>query len=193
VKNDRPGTGGVYQDIISIFNLAFSDDPLLAKPLWVNGIEYPNARFYFNLIGTGDTYSDPSLPPSLNLNQYSSLYNILDEVTTDTKVGVLFSSTSLSTLEVRPGDYNVSGFVEDDDYDIWSKTFGETTGFVADGNDDGVVDAADYVVWRKYDSSSPIGSAPVPEPHTLLLAVVGLLSFCVTTGKASTRELKARK
>ena len=36
-----------------------------------------------------------------------------------------------------------------EDYDLWKSTFGSTSGDMrADGNEDGVVDAADYTFWR---------------------------------------------
>lgn len=48
-----------------------------------------------------------------------------------------------------PGDYDGSGVVDTADYELWRSTF-LTTGLQlpADGNGNGVVDAADYTVWR---------------------------------------------
>jgi hypothetical protein len=49
----------------------------------------------------------------------------------------------------RPGDYDHDGMVEmTDDYNLWRRNFGSTLP-ATDGNGDGHVDAADYVVWRK--------------------------------------------
>ncbi len=65
------------------------------------------------------------------------------------------------------------------DYDEWRSEFG-TTNFMSDGNDDGLVDAADYVVWRKHlppPASGAALDAAVPEPGALLLAVLGSLMF----------------
>ncbi|MCA9240461.1 MAG: hypothetical protein KDA37_09690, partial [Planctomycetales bacterium] len=48
-----------------------------------------------------------------------------------------------------PGDYDVDGDVDQDDYTRWVLTYGESVAFAglgADGNGDGVVDAADYTV-----------------------------------------------
>ena len=54
-----------------------------------------------------------------------------------------------------PGDYDGSGGVGPEDYDLWKSTYGSTSGDMrADGNEDGVVDAADYTFWRDRVSSS---------------------------------------
>jgi hypothetical protein len=50
------------------------------------------------------------------------------------------------------GDYDLSGVVDNSDYNEWRANFGNTTLSTeapVDGNSDGIVDAADYVVWRK--------------------------------------------
>jgi hypothetical protein len=74
--------------------------------------------------------------------------------------------------------------------------FGDDLPLVGDYNNDGKVDAADYVVWRKsngsqqgYDdwrtnfgrtagSGSALGAGAVPEPASLALLLVGLAAVC---------------
>jgi hypothetical protein len=50
------------------------------------------------------------------------------------------------------GDYNDNEIVEHDgnfgDYQVWKMSFGSTVDLRADGNDDGVIDGADYSVYR---------------------------------------------
>jgi cytochrome c peroxidase len=46
------------------------------------------------------------------------------------------------------GDYNGDGVVDSADYIVWRKSFGDTTSLVADGNNDHVVNDLDYDVWR---------------------------------------------
>jgi cytochrome c peroxidase len=46
------------------------------------------------------------------------------------------------------GDYNGNGVVDAADYEVWKTSFGATLSLAADGNGDFVVNAADYVVWR---------------------------------------------
>ena len=48
-----------------------------------------------------------------------------------------------------PGDYNQDGAVDAADYVLWRDTLGQqAAGLAADGNNNGSVDAADYDVWR---------------------------------------------
>jgi hypothetical protein len=63
-----------------------------------------------------------------------------------TRFEVLESRCMLSAA----GDYNGSGHVNMDDYDVWKSTFGTSVAFGsgADGNHDGYIDAADFTVWR---------------------------------------------
>jgi hypothetical protein len=77
-----------------------------------------------------------------------------------------------------PGDYDFDGNVDNDDYVVWSMTFGtvDTASIEilpADGNGNGTVDAADYVVWRNNFGASLAagGASAVPEPATA--AIIG--------------------
>lgn len=60
------------------------------------------------------------------------------------------SGGSPGTSGDLPGDYDHNGVVEQADYLVWRTNYGATvTPFTgADGNGDGRVDAADYTVWR---------------------------------------------
>jgi len=88
----------------------------------------------------------------------------------------------LGTIHVDPsnppGDYDLDGSVTTADYDWWRATFGtfvNMPGEGADGNRNGIVDAADYVIWRRTVSAVNRGTATlvskyVPEPANLALA-----------------------
>jgi hypothetical protein len=54
----------------------------------------------------------------------------------------------LGNLPTLDGDYNQDHVVDAADYVVWRKTVGSTDDFRADGNSDGVIDAGDYDVWR---------------------------------------------
>jgi hypothetical protein len=74
------------------------------------------------------------------------------------------------------GDYNGNGIVDAADYVVWRKTAG-TSNMVADGNGDHVVNERDYAVWwnRLGETNSGGGSSPVPEPATAFTALFAAL------------------
>ncbi len=96
----------------------------------------------------------------------------------------------INAVEFTPGDYDADGEIGAGDFDYWSSSFGEqvTPGDGADGNGDGVVNAADYVFLRKRiesqgasggaagDSAATPQPAIVPEPTAATLALI-LLAF----------------
>jgi cyclophilin family peptidyl-prolyl cis-trans isomerase len=59
-------------------------------------------------------------------------------------------TTTAFTLKVVGGDYNRNGVVDAADYILWRKTRNTsvTAGTGADGNSDGLVNDSDYAVWR---------------------------------------------
>jgi hypothetical protein len=71
---------------------------------------------------------------------------------TDASGSVLFDSAkataAIPAYSTPAGDYNHDGFKTARDYVIWRKTLGSTTVLDADGNGNGVVDQADYDIWR---------------------------------------------
>jgi hypothetical protein len=93
------------------------------------------------------------------------------------------------------GDYDTSLLVDQQDYAFWRILFGSTTNPMADGNHNGVVDAADYTIWRDHlgahyfgaglgaaSGGGALASAAVPEPEgaaLALLACSGVFSWRV--------------
>jgi prepilin-type N-terminal cleavage/methylation domain-containing protein len=83
------------------------------------------------------------------------------------------------------GDYDRNGFVEVEDFELWQATMGEVVanGTSADGNGDGHIDVADYVLWRKIFDGNGGGSAAaatptlgaVPEPAAAILIIGTML------------------
>lgn len=47
-----------------------------------------------------------------------------------------------------PGDYNGDGIVDAADYTVWRDTLDSTTNLAADGDGNGIVDQNDYDVWQ---------------------------------------------
>jgi hypothetical protein len=59
----------------------------------------------------------------------------------------LVKGTTAYSLTIPTGDYNGDGVVNAADYTVWRDTLGSTTDLRADGNGDGIIDAADYSAW----------------------------------------------
>lgn len=71
------------------------------------------------------------------------------------------------------GDYNFDGLVNAADYTVWRNALGSTTAAEADGNGDGVVDVADYTVWRDSEGGAT-AAASIPEPAAFALGLAAL-------------------
>jgi hypothetical protein len=57
------------------------------------------------------------------------------------------------------GDYNFNGVVDAADYVVWRKTLGQVGGpLAADGNNNGQIDPGDLTVWRTHFGNSGTGS-----------------------------------
>ncbi|WP_145281926.1 hypothetical protein [Pirellulimonas nuda] len=95
------------------------------------------------------------------------------------------SSTLIANVAFRlnPADYNRDLVVDTNDYNLFRATFGQTIDLRADGNGDGMVNAADFTVWRDRYTPLPVILAPgfgaaVPEPSGYALAACGLALWC---------------
>lgn len=58
------------------------------------------------------------------------------------------SDVVLKFVDFPPGDYNRNGVVDAADYIVWRGTLGSTTNLVADGNRDNMITQDDYDVWK---------------------------------------------
>ncbi len=65
----------------------------------------------------------------------------------------------LYSLVIAPGDYNGDGVVDAADFVLWRDRKDSTTDLRADGNGNGIIDAADYDVWYSRFGTSYAGSA----------------------------------
>ena len=62
-----------------------------------------------------------------------------------------FVSVALPTILWLSGDYNHNGVVDAADYTVWRDSLGQMgAGLVADGDANGKVEIADYIVWRDH-------------------------------------------
>jgi peptidyl-prolyl cis-trans isomerase A (cyclophilin A) len=85
----------------------------------------------------------------------------------DTLQNRLVHITSVDVLNLPAGDYDFNGIVDAADYTVWRQTYDLTTAAEADGNGNGIVDLADFVVWRNSMAGSAAGAvtSPVAAPE----------------------------
>jgi hypothetical protein len=79
---------------------------------------------------------------------------------------------AISPLPLPPplaGDYNGDGIVSAADYLVWRRTNGSTLELSADGDGNGIVDHGDYEIWRSnFGAALPgLGQTAVPEPGSI--------------------------
>ena len=84
----------------------------------------------------------------------------------------------IELLVALSGDYNHDGVVDAADYTVWRDANGQAgVGIPADGTGDGRVDAADHAVWlANFGRRVPIASVSVPEPTAAALVLVAAWS-----------------
>ncbi|MCA9185924.1 MAG: hypothetical protein R3E01_36620 [Pirellulaceae bacterium] len=94
---------------------------------------------------------------------------------------LVYVDNSLATATIVEGDYNRNGIVDAADYTVWKDAFGSTINLDADGNKNGVIDAADYTIWKD-NFGATLGQSlaiSVPEPANLALILSGGLCCAV--------------
>jgi len=107
-------------------------------------------------------------------------YLFWDDLHPTTAGHAMLAEQALLALRL-PGDYNGDGTVDAADYTVWRDAAGQIgPGLAADGDANGVVNGADYNLWREHfgvvggGGSLVNGTTSVPEPSTLVLAVLAV-------------------
>jgi hypothetical protein len=88
-------------------------------------------------------------------------------------------------LAVLLGDFNLSGVVDNTDYNVWKTNFGQIGESPVDGNGDGIVNAADYTVWRN-NLGKTLADLPPITPQGIAAAATGATSIQASWQSAAT-------
>ena len=107
-----------------------------------------------------------------------STYDLRDPAAYDALKTIFLDTSSIQTVS---GDYNMDGHVDAADYTVWEDNL-NLTAAALQGNGSGAatVVQADYQLWKTHfgeSIASGSGVASVPEPATLLLALLATASL----------------
>jgi mannan endo-1,4-beta-mannosidase len=85
-----------------------------------------------------------------------------------------------------PGDFNKNGIVDAADYVLWRQLAGQSgLGLAADGDLNGRVDAADLAFWKvRYSQYGGSGAVQIPEPGTIALIFLAAVT-CLLSRSSS--------
>jgi hypothetical protein len=187
-------------DIMSVdYDSRFKPTPAPA-PVLVNGVPWIEsiASLKVDLSWLATTFlgdDEPKLTSDRPLTPGAAISGFVDG--SDVHPPREFSIDSISAIPPLAGDYNRDGKLTTNDYSEWQRAFGKLGGeyLYADGNHNGVVDAADYVVFRNMASIGATGLA-VPEPRIAVMAAAAVASFAAwsfTRGGALRRRAPRRR
>ena len=99
------------------------------------------------------TYSHTAtLPPIIFADQFGMPIPGMPQPQISGSSGLTYAATS--TQMVPLGDYNNNGIVDSADYVVWRNSVGQTANLAADGNGDGQVNTTDYTIWRLHFGQS---------------------------------------
>ena len=108
------------------------------------------------LIDLGAGTFAPQAGNSFDILNWGSLASTFSAINLPSLAGLVWNTSQLYTTGVLsvvspglPGDYNNNGVVDAADYTVWRDTLGQTGGgLAADGNNNGSIDDGDYTVWK---------------------------------------------
>lgn len=100
--------------------------------------------------GEVDFFNTAYLPPLVIADEYGMPVPTLANAEIDI-VGASGVVYPVTTTQAAPlGDYNLDGIVDAADYVVWRKSVGQSRNLEADGNNSGSIDSQDYEIWRRH-------------------------------------------
>lgn len=160
---------GVARDLSgqAIFDVALTAEEVQSAVQAVHGVGF-NPDSYADPVSLGDT--------GVFIDDDNTKYLFYSYVSAGN--GGNLGEGQISAVKLIPnlsGDYNLDGFVDTRDLELWNTTYSSDHS-EADGNRDGHIDAADYTLWRDArDRAASHVQSLVPEPGALILVCISML------------------
>lgn len=182
VYNDVPGFDPEFPEDALRFDRNQDGPATYERRLIVNGVPHPIGFVDITLSGVSSTITSTELPNDPQPSDFFIGYLMIDDGTgiptgeTEQRftgfVGGIIDVFGMERFAVDAGDYFLDSEISWEDYSVWRSDFGLGTSSSADGNRDGIVDAADYTIWRDAMESPSTG---VPEPSSIGYALFALV------------------
>lgn len=120
----------------------------------VTSLDLTNPNFQFEFTVSGATADFEMFETTIALPDGTESFDLTFITGALVASGVIYiDDISVSLVRTPPllGDYNVDGIVDAADYIVWRDTLGQSgSGLAADGNGSGTIDEGDYHVWRMH-------------------------------------------
>jgi hypothetical protein len=156
-------------------DVTYDTDFIPSVTTWMNGsIAFQSNSGWSQVDGVAGTngHTDQTITLSLPLTSWSTLtpgssfYTMIIAMNGNWGAGtatVFYDNLVLVNLNGLEGDYNGDGVVDAADYTVWRDSLGQTgANLPADGDGDGEVTEADYTFWReRFGNTASSGSLAV--------------------------------
>ncbi len=189
-------------DVVDMVGLDIYTDPASSMSgQWYDVLAHYNGRKMIALSESGTLPNAASMETYGISWEYFSLWQdgFLDDFTAQ-QVQALLNDDDVITLNELPtlpwsnsaplaGDFNRNGVVDAADYVVWRNSMGQAGwGLAADSDLNGRIDAADYAFWRSRLGQAGSGAgATSAVPEPASLVLIGITMLVTTISRSCTR------